>query len=349
MPEPGRMIQMPLSSPTCTHGGKKSQMEEMTILSEETIDECMEHHNFYATIDGMAYAGLQKTKYRWGRDISCCDPIPCKRCRLYRFVAVGVMDELHDLRHHVHGLEVCFEGRSHLTAQRAAGLFKLYNAACLKELTTTDAANTPGSSSAGIPAATTTGMAAAASTGLPLGNKGKGKEIMEHPISAQIRENAAHELTRLRNLPELKWTYGPDLTDKDVLEMVQRSIAVRGSVHSGYVDSLPCSENNSNASERSQLFHARSQIFSELGSDICDPPELSPVDYPSHFGWPPLGGHFINPPGDVYPSSMICSHPRNFMDMPPPARAAAFEDNSSGQGNAAVSGPVKAFSDSSEE
>ncbi|KAF8800672.1 hypothetical protein BYT27DRAFT_7262812 [Phlegmacium glaucopus] len=52
----------------------------------------------------------------------------------HRGVALGTLDNLQDLRHLVHGLEVTYEAGADLSRRRAAGFFPLYDAANAKEM-----------------------------------------------------------------------------------------------------------------------------------------------------------------------------------------------------------------------
>lgn len=411
---------------------------DAVILCEETVKDCLEHHNAVAKSRQIVFGRLQKSRYTWNRDTAAdaAHPnLPCTRCRLYRSLVVGMSYDLADIRHHLHGLEVSFEGRSQLTTRRASGFYQLYNVATLKEERTMDAAgmsnNSPETSgaaghrsaakgAAGVSAgpessdaaskrsagkgaagkakgavgkgparkgaagkgAAGTGAAgnvAAGSSAAPSAQstkKGKGKKTQsaENPISVQLRLDATHELTRLRNEPEMKWTCGPDLVVDDILQIVQDSIAVRGEIHSGYVESLPPGDHHSGSSEASYSFHSGPEIFSPLSSDIYEPPELTPSQYPRHFQYPPLCHDYneTKEPTPSLPSSWCHPAPPDYVGMPPPRHEtsitpaasgyAAFSDLSDGNGdpdgyaggpsniqdNAAGTGTLAAFSDLSD-
>jgi len=58
--------------------------------------------------------------------LSCC------RCKLYCGIAIGILDDLQDMQHFFHALEVSFEGHADQTARRAAGFQQLYETALSK-------------------------------------------------------------------------------------------------------------------------------------------------------------------------------------------------------------------------
>jgi hypothetical protein len=100
------------------------------------IVEAIDIHRALTKIKEMEPIKTDKTFYTWNRNVKFTPEgtkLDCNRCRLYRGVSLGILDNTQDLRHHVHGLEVAYEERADLAARRAAGFFSLYEAALMKE------------------------------------------------------------------------------------------------------------------------------------------------------------------------------------------------------------------------
>ena len=117
----------------------KSEDEPSTnqILSYSNIREALEFHRQLTGIKGIVGKKMDKSRYTWNRNVSFLpesQEIQCNRCRLYRGITLGVLDNIQDLRHYVHALEVTYEERSDLSIRRAAGFFQLYEAALMKEV-----------------------------------------------------------------------------------------------------------------------------------------------------------------------------------------------------------------------
>jgi hypothetical protein len=309
--------------------------EGMIILSPDTIEECLEYHNLLTKSRGIVLGRTEKTKYTWCRDFSL-DPhgvkIDCIRCRLYRGVAMGILDDLQDLRHHLHGLEVSFEGRSNITTRRAAGFQALHEAAIMKETMNAaenaakNTAKNTAENAAGITSIRKSGSISTTMVGPSVKSSrlSKGQTKVGQNTSAaveRVRLEATAELTRLKNLPELKWTWGPSLTKTDILELVRTATTARGKIHSGYMESLPESPHGK-WSAASPPHTSRTQNFSDIGSDIFELPSLDAEDYPSHFTYPPLRHYWSEtsstPAADpqTQPSSWLHPPPSNYINAP---------------------------------
>lgn len=79
---------------------------------------------------------LNKPAYTWHssvNDDSPNTPIDCTRCRLYRAVGVGVMDQLRDVYNMVHACEMANEAEKDIAIRRASGFNELFEAALKKE------------------------------------------------------------------------------------------------------------------------------------------------------------------------------------------------------------------------
>lgn len=185
------------------------------VLGYGTIVDALEHHRQVTGIKAIMPVKMDKTMYTWNRNVSFVAEgikLDCDRCRLYRGVSLGVLDNIQDLRHHVHGLEVTYEERADLAARRAAGFFQLYEAAQAKEASA-DNVREQGESN---------------------NRKGKQRENNKARVT-EVEELAAAELKRLSNLPSLKWTWGADLTIDEVLQLHKRDYPfIPRKQHSGY-------------------------------------------------------------------------------------------------------------------
>ena len=81
---------------------------------------------------------LNKPAYTW-HSSAYNDDLPntlhnCTRCRLYRAVAVGVMDKLRDTYNMVHACEVANEAEKDIAMRRASGFNELFEAVLKKEI-----------------------------------------------------------------------------------------------------------------------------------------------------------------------------------------------------------------------
>jgi hypothetical protein len=186
---------------------------------------------------------------------------------------LGVMDNIQDLRHHVHGFEVGFEARSDTTIQRAAGFYQLYEAAMRLEWS---ADKESGST-------ITEG-------------KGKGKESKKK-IAKKVESDAAAEVRQLSELPALKWTWGVDLTTDDVLQLFQTSTLGRipRQPHSEYEVSLPWGRYGE-VSDAPTSPWTSSLDFSDIDKDHQEVTELDSLDIPTHFTLSPLCHSYDDPP-----------------------------------------------------
>jgi len=145
---------------------------------------------------------------------------------LYRAVSINLLDGVQDFRHHINGLKVAQDMRVDLTMRRAAGLFELHQAAILKESTVTL-----------NPVATAAGVGESAFSLLHRQSTAKGKDRPAvSAVVARVRDEANRELERLTNGPEVKWTWGVNLSNSDVERMANPD--PNPDMHSGYLNSL---------------------------------------------------------------------------------------------------------------
>lgn len=278
-------------------------------INFSTIDTALDYHRSITANTRILPIKLNKEKYTWPRHVSF-DPkglsLDCENCRLYRGVSLGVLDNVQDLRHQVHGLEVLSENHADMSERRAAGFFQLYEAALAKE-------------SDEIPISKTSGK------------RNKKKLDKQKPDAEHIRKGAAAEFQRLKDLPSLKWTWGPDLTIEDVLNLSRIQLPSRITAHSGYNHSLPWGSYAAASSGSASISApSPSHIYSEIGEDITVIPLLDDNDIPTDFMIPPLRNlhddpHPLKmptedidptwPPGSVY--SWLEPSPPGYFPAPP--------------------------------
>jgi hypothetical protein len=256
-------------------------------LHDTNLPACLEHHRKVTGIKGIEPPTYSKPSYSWSRHLSSAyfnmDNPGCTKCRLYRGVTLAMLDDLQDLRRAVEGLEVSYEASADLTERRAAGFFKLYEAAAQKEsnVSTPDLA------------------LALATASKP--SKGKGKAKASGNLSRMIeshRITSADELARYKNLPELKWTCGEPLNISEAIQALKHS-PHSGRQHSGYMLSLPEDPHDNGSNSSVHASPAGTPKFDDLAHDNLDVPELGSFQCPHHFSYPPLRHDYGGPPSAI--------------------------------------------------
>jgi hypothetical protein len=79
---------------------------------------------------------LNKPAYTWHSSVNDAQPntpTDCTRCRLYRAVGVGLMDQVRDLHNMVQGCEIANEAERDIAIRQASGFNELHEAAVKKE------------------------------------------------------------------------------------------------------------------------------------------------------------------------------------------------------------------------
>jgi hypothetical protein len=210
---------------------------------------------------------LNKSAYTWHSSVN--DDLPnspedCTRCRLYRAVGVGVMDQLRDLYNMVHACEMANEAEKDIAIRRASGFNELYDAAMKKE---TDSA-------AGVPQ-----------------NQPSGSRSF---LNAKVKRRFELEVEELKNwtkqavlqggMASSKWTWGVDLTVEDLRGLIRGADRYYQLPHSGYDESHVTGSLQSNISELLDLEDPTvSELrFDDLSRSITTIPELHPYDIPAY-------------------------------------------------------------------
>jgi hypothetical protein len=267
----------------------ESRPYEDEILSSQTLSLCLANHKIVSDRmrhDRPVVPVLANPSSEWQRDISLRPEgldIKCGHCRLYRAVGVTALDRLQDYRHHLHGLKSAQDARVDVTSRRAAGFFQLYEAALLKENTETVEES-----------ASSEQVADSAWSLLRLRSKSKGKKkITVTNVVDRVQEEARAELGRLSNRPDLKWTWGVDLMQGDVLQLLRPG--GDSTIHSGYRRSLRQGRLGPGSSTSSWR-----DPGPRVGDDPPDLPFLQEEDWPLHFTVPPLR-HWAPNPSTINP------------------------------------------------
>src|ERR1700742_2467103 len=179
-------------------------------------------------------------------------PVPadlCPRCPALRHVAEGLLTELVEINASVAAMGEVHFAQSDIAMRSAAGLHLMHEKVTLKEMQTPS----PAPALPTLPAASSSRLS------------------RTQTRSEQIRLRAEHELELLRSQsqPALKWTWGPDLTEKDILATKGKQKA-----HSGYQQSLPASQEHGEWSVTASL-PAGTAIYSQVGHSDSLPPHPS--------------------------------------------------------------------------
>jgi len=150
--------------------------------------------------------GLGKPAYTWHSSVNDDLPNPsdtCTRCRLYRAVAVGVVDQLRDTYNMVHACEIANEAEKAIAIRRASGFNELFEVALKKECDETE----PHAGSEEAPEQ---------GSGSGSGSKGKGKETERFGPEVEELKTWMKSLMLKAAKGASEWTWGVDLTEEDL-------------------------------------------------------------------------------------------------------------------------------------
>jgi len=258
----------------------RNSPDSQNILNAENLEEYIRHHRSLTGQNHTEPNRISKTSYTWSRGALSAN-IACDKCRLYREVTMGVLDDLRDLRHHIHGLEVAQGAAADRTSRRAGAFHQLHEAAVLKELGSTSESHHK-------------------SSGKLKQAKRKGKDVQS--VSEQVRVDAEATLAVLRDLPNVKWTSGSPLTHDEVFAALKPH-PHSGRAHSGYVKSLRWGKCGEGSVEPMSPSPHTADIYTDI-SRYSIPP-LSPDMFPHHFAYPPLRDYHGDPPAIGQPISSV--------------------------------------------
>lgn len=120
-----------------------SEIQTSGNLTTETIRAALEHYDDLksetwrkprqpsSTPDVMYQ--MHPPFYTWHSSVNDELPTNCGRCRMYRAVALGVMDQIRDITNVVHACEIANEAETAIAIRRASLFNELYRAAQNKE------------------------------------------------------------------------------------------------------------------------------------------------------------------------------------------------------------------------
>jgi len=214
---------------------------------------------------------LNKPAYTWYSSVNDDLPNDCTRCRLYRAVAVGVVDQLRDTYNMVHACEVGNVAEKDIAMRRASGFNELFEASLKKECERGAVEPEPGSG-----------------LGDEGGTKGKGKQTERFGPEVKglkdwmkkVVKDAEHNAAR-------KWTWGVDLTDEDLLCLIQGADSKYQLPHSGYDQDLSTGALRSQTSDALDPAHLEDWndsdlLFDELSTPTNLIPELHLPEIPTY-------------------------------------------------------------------
>jgi hypothetical protein len=231
-----------------THASTRK--DPKTLLNIYNIDSCLSFHREQLGLTAAAGTLSPKSTlssqpvFTWKPDAA--SPISetdnCKRCRLYRAVSLGALDERRDIHTFAHGMQASFNFDKRLTMRRASGLNMLFEYLSIKEqdpAVSAAAAATDQNQNNPLPVSAPEIEIDEALPRLKSSKSKQGKKVKERrEMSVAVRLRAIDELERLENIPSLKWTWGVDMDASD-LPALRRSVDTGNQLpHSGYDDSL---------------------------------------------------------------------------------------------------------------
>jgi hypothetical protein len=190
------------------------------IFGIDTLDECLDRYRQYIPVPIISHSPPTD-------DAEC--RAECRSCIDLRALIRDMFEEARSMHNSIDACESSADAALNANTRQAAGLQRLHELALLKEL---QAEPRPLSSAA---------AAAAASKSTPRRVAGPSKPSAVTRQSQLVAGHARAELERLKALPPTshKWTWGVDITEKDIFASNQKTKGKGKSHHSGYVRSLP--------------------------------------------------------------------------------------------------------------
>jgi hypothetical protein len=197
----------------------------------------------------------------------------CDTCPALRAYAGVACDELRELRQRVDAMETHFDVEEKDSGRRATGFHSLMQTAELKEM-----------EYGAVAKDAETGQEEEIPPAKPFFVAGTIRQPRKGAMVAEkVRQDAELDLADFQARPSLKWTYGTDVEDKDLHDVMGSKYngELDGS-HSGYDTDLELGTVTGEDSP-SPTGRLRDTSFEELGTDIINPPELLPEDVPTIF------------------------------------------------------------------
>ena len=246
--------------------GSEPPTQRSSYLSSATIKPALDHYRQQIASANIPFSTphkirnladeLSKPAYTWHSSVNATVlPNDCNRCRLYRAVAVGVMDQVRDTYNMLDACDVANQAERDIAIRRASGFNELFEAALKKEAE----------------------VSVRSGPGPGPETKGKGKQF--GPEVKELLKLTKDLVKEASSTAHRKWTWGVDLTSDDLGGMIRGADRDYQVPHSGYDQTLPDGSLQTMSSDLSDS--ENSVLYDELSGSICSVPDLSPPDYPN--------------------------------------------------------------------
>ena len=224
---------------------------------------------------------LNKPAYTWHSSVNDDMPksptkVNCTRCRLYRAVAVGVMDQLRDTYNMVHACQIANQSEKDIAIRRASGFNELFETALKKEIDLEAGSGPDG----------------------PEGQESGGVEDLKKWIKKVMMKGDVKAAS--------KWTWGVSLTEDDLIGLIRGADRHDEPPHSGYDQDLPTGSLESDIAESLDPDNIEDPNDPDLYFDklsIASVPELHPHDIPDYSAVLVVSGELV----DSEPDSAIAA------------------------------------------
>jgi hypothetical protein len=273
------------------------EIDPTLFLNVKNLHKCLEFHRQQLRLSPPSSGSSNHTRskpcYIWkpdaGSPISSTDS--CKRCRLYRAVALGTLDEHRDIRNQIQGVNTMLSTQKQLSIRRASGLNQLFEYLVIKEQAAVEIPPTDdfpvSAPSLGQPETLPPIQSSKSKKGK---KKARGRDSAADETKAGRRDRAAFvrqqsiaEVHRLQNLPPLKWTWGVNMDASDLKHLRRAADTGHKLPHSGYDTSLLFGPET--RTESTGVHSVKSKgYYSDVSDNAQQPPvDLDPEDIPSYF------------------------------------------------------------------
>lgn len=275
-----------------------------SILSINNIDDCLDFHRHQIKLlplknHTLLSSSPKKPTYIWKPDAT--NPITksdnCKRCRLYRAVAMGTLDDHRDTYNLIQGMESTFKMKKEEALRRASGFNQLYEYLLIKEQNLNDAPAAAMTANDALIPPPIFGSRISRDVPIeapliepleslpPMASKKskKGKKVAgRRAVASAVRSEAIAELRKIENVPSLKWTWGAEIDSSDLLAL-RRSVDMGYRLpHSGYDISLTEGSDTRSRSTVRDLGVNDDTYYGEISEEAARPiPDLNPNKVPS--------------------------------------------------------------------
>ena len=205
------------------------------VLTSKNLDDCLDLHRSQLPSSDIPLSAPSSTL----PSRTVVNP-NCEGCQSLQHIADGLLNELLASHQFADGMKESSFSKSDISIRDGTGLYMLHERAQQKDKHFAPAAPTPDPSHPG-----------------PSSRRGK--------LSKKVAQRAQAELERYRSLPQasLKWTWGADVTEADVRNLV----TLPKRTHSGYRKSMPHGHYSGIWSNTASL-PAGTELFSAISSNL---------------------------------------------------------------------------------